>query len=215
MSPGTSWAFSPDGNFFAIGHLFSVDVWDLKMGKWLSRFTGMDVPEFRIGAVTFSGATTVAFLSNSNLAVVCVGALGVLDAETNLSALVVKNPTGTPKERLEIRALAVSADGNRLAVAGMRMASRHSFGDPGAGPVFDVPEHGEIQVWEAFPLRLLVTIQGSADEKFSGVALDPTGNRVAAITTGVRYTPKMNNVMQQGAEHSPTGPYRVVAWDVK
>ena len=79
----------------------------------------MDVPEFRLGAVTFSGATTVAFLSSSNLAVVCGGALAVPDAGTNLSALAVKNPTGTPKERLEIRALAVSADGNRLAVAGM------------------------------------------------------------------------------------------------
>ncbi len=214
MSPGTGWAFSPDGELFAIGHLFAVDVWDLKVGKWISRFTGMDVPEFRIGAVTFSGATTVAFLSNSNLAVVCGGALAVLSVGTNLTPLVVTNPTGTPKERLEIRAFGVSADGKRLAVAGMRMAARKSFGDPGAGPVFDGPQHGEIRVWETVPLRLLVTIRGSADEKFSGVALDSAGKRVVAVTSGVRYTANMNNVMQQAAELSPPGPYRVAAWDV-
>lgn len=214
MSPGTGWAFSPDGELFAIGHPFAVDVWDLKVGKWISRFTGMDVPEFRIGAVTFSGATTVAFLSSSNLAMVCGGALAVLSVGTNLTPVVVANPTGTPKERLEIRAFGVSADGKRLAVAGMRMASRKSYGDPGGGPVFDGPQQGEIQVWEAVPLRLLVTIRGNADEKFSGVALDGSGKRVAAVTSGVRYTAKMNYYMQQAAERSPPGPYRVAAWDV-
>jgi WD40 repeat protein len=214
MSPGTGWAFSSDGNLFAIGRLFAVDLWDFKAGKWLSRFSGMSVPEFRIGAATFTGTTTVAFLSSSNLAVVCGGALAVLSVGTDLSALAVTNPAGTPKERLEIRALAVSADGQRLALAGMRMASRPSAGDPGAGGVFDVPQHGEIQVWNVVPLRLFTTIQGKADEKFGSVALEAAGKRVAAVTTGVRYTAKMTNSAQQSAELSPPGPYRVTTWDV-
>jgi hypothetical protein len=215
MSPGTGWAFSSDGKLFAIGRLFAVDLWDFRVGKWLSRFSGMSVPQFRIGAPTFTGATTVAFLSSSNLAVVCGGALAVLSVGTNLSALTVTNPAATPNERLEIRALAVSADGTRLALAGMRMGPRPSAGDEGAGSVFDVPQHGEIQVWNVDPLRLLTAIQGKADEKFGSVALEATGKRVAAMTTGVRYTAKMTNVAQQGAELSPPGPYRVTEWDVR
>jgi hypothetical protein len=94
------------------------------------------------------------------------------------------------------------------------MGSRPSFGDPGAGAVFDVPQRGEIQVWNAVPLRLLATIKGTAEEKFGAVALDAAGKRVAAVTTGVRYTANMNLSQQQAAERSPLGPYGVEAWDV-
>jgi WD40 repeat protein len=33
MSPGTGWAFSPDGKLFANGRIFAVDLWDLKSGS--------------------------------------------------------------------------------------------------------------------------------------------------------------------------------------
>ncbi len=214
MSPETDWAFSPDGRAFAIGRLFNVDLWDLQRGQWLSRYSGMNVPEFRIGAPTFGGSMTVAFLSTSSLAVVCGGALAVLSVGTNLAALSLTNPASASKERLDIRALAASADGTRLAVAGMRMGSRPSFGDPGAGAVFDVPQHGEIQVWDVNPLRRRMAIKSAAEEKFGSVVLDVAGKRVGAVTTGVRYTAKMNNSQQQQAERNPPGPYRVVVWDV-
>jgi WD40 repeat protein len=106
MSPETDWDFSPDGKAFAIGRVFAVDLWDLESGRWLSRYSGMEVPDFRIGAPTFGGGTRVAFLSTNNLAVVCGGAFVVLSAGTNLTALAVTNPASPPKERLDIRALA-------------------------------------------------------------------------------------------------------------
>ena len=192
--------------------MFAVDLWDLKEGKWLSRFSGMNVPEFRIGSPSLGGVSTVAFLSNSNLALVCGGALAVLSVKTNLTTLAVTNAAATPKERLEIRTLAVSSDGTRLAIAGMRMASRPSLGD--TGTVFDVPQLGEVQVWNAMPLQLLKTIHGAPDEKFGNVAIDAAGKRVVAVTTGVQYTAKMTGPMQQSAEQSPPGPYRVTIWDV-
>jgi len=214
MSPETDWAFSPDGRAFAIGRLFNVDLWDLERGQWLSRYSGMEVPDFRIGGPTFGGAMTVAFLSASNLAVVCGGALAVLSVGTHMTALAVTNPASPSQERLDIRGLGVSANGTRLAVAGMRMGARASMGDPGAGPVFDVPQQGEIQVWDVTPLRRRMTIKGSDEEKFGFVAVDVAGKRVAAVTTGVHYTSRMNNSQQQQVERNPPGPYRVGVWEV-
>jgi hypothetical protein len=47
-----------------------------------------------------------------------------------------------------------------------------------------------------------------------GRLFDVAGKRVGTITTGVRFTPNMNNVLQQQAERNPLGPYQVAVWDV-
>jgi hypothetical protein len=139
-----------------------VVVWDIEAGKWLSRFSGMDVPLIRIGAARYGNAISVAFLSTSNLVAVCGGALAVLRVGADLTLLSVTSPAATTKDALEIRALGVSADGKRLAVAGMRMASRPGAWAAKGDVVFDVPQYGEIQVWDAVQLRLRLTIHGRA-----------------------------------------------------
>lgn len=218
LCPGTDWEFSQDGNILANGRLCAVDAWDLRTGKWLSRYSGEDVPEFRIGGPSFGLATTVAFLSSSNLALICGGALAVLHVESSpFSLVVVTNPAGAgSKERLKIRALSVSADGTRLALAGMRMAWRRSDFNPGLGGVFDVSPRSEIQVWNTMQTRLLVAIRGRSDEKFSCVALDAAGKHVAAVTIGASYTFSMefDQAIKPGPTGNPLKPYRVVVWNL-
>jgi len=118
---------------------------------------------------------------------------------------------------LEIRSLAASGDGRRLAVAGMRMDKRPGAFFGAGGPdsfVYDVPSHGEVQVWDAVALTCLATIQGKADEKFSLVALDETGRRITAVTDGVAYNPGMTGAMQQAAELKPGPARRVYVWEL-
>jgi len=115
---------------------------------------------------------------------------------------------------LEICSLAVSGDGRRLAVAGMRMGWRRSVFAPVGDGVYDVPLYGEVQVWDTVDAKLLRSFQGRPTEKFGNVALDESGQRVAAVTTGVAYHQNMTGTMQQGAERSPAGPLRVSVWDL-
>jgi hypothetical protein len=118
---------------------------------------------------------------------------------------------------LEIRGLAASGDGRRLAVAGMRMDKRPGAPFGAGGPdsfVYDVPSHGEVQVWDAVALTRLATLQGQPDEKFSLVALDETGQRLAAVTDGVAYNSGMTGAQQQAAEMTPPPVRRVYVWEL-
>jgi hypothetical protein len=118
---------------------------------------------------------------------------------------------------LEIRSLAVSGDDRRLAVAGMRMGKRPgTFGGAMYGAfVYDAPMYGEVQVWDAVAMKLLATIKGRPDEKFSLVALDETGGRIAAVTYGVEYNSGMFSAMQQAAELRPALARRVYVWEMR
>jgi len=115
---------------------------------------------------------------------------------------------------LEICSLAVSGDGRRLAVAGMRMGWRRGVFAPAGDGVYDVPMYGEVQVWDAAGAKLLATFKGKSHEKFGNVALDKSGQLVAAVTTGVKYDKNMTGTMQQGMELRPTGLLRVSVWNV-
>jgi hypothetical protein len=119
-------------------------------------------------------------------------------------------------DSLEIRSLAVSGDGRRFAVAGMRMGKRQGVFQPAGTFVFDVPMHGEVQVWDAVGMKLLATLKGKPSEKFALVSLDGTGQRVAAVTTGVEYNSRMSDAAQQGAEWNPKAKasLRVCVWEV-
>jgi hypothetical protein len=118
---------------------------------------------------------------------------------------------------LEIRSLAAAGDGRRLAVAGMRMDKRPGAPLGAGGPgsfVYDVPSHGEVQVWDTVALKCVATIQGQSDEKFTLVALDETGRRIAAVTDGVAYNPGMTGAMQQSAELKPAPARWVYVWEL-
>jgi len=117
---------------------------------------------------------------------------------------------------LEIRSLGASGDGRRLAVAGMRMDKRRAFFGAGGSDsyVYDVPQHAEVEVWDVVAPQRLATIQGKADEKFSLVALDEAGRRIAAVTDGVDYNPGMTGAMQQGAEMKPASVRHVYVWEL-
>lgn len=129
-------------------------------------------------------------------------------------SLLQKSQTLIGKPGLEIRSLAVSGDGRRLAVAGMRMAWRQGvFAPPGDG-LYDVPVNAELQIWDAVEMKLLATIKGRPDEKFAQVALDETGGRVAAVTFGVTYYAKMSFGEQQESERAPASARRVYFWEL-
>ena len=66
----------------------------------------------------------------------------------------------------------------------------------------------------ATPLRLVAALRGAQGEKFGAVALDASGKRVAAVTTGVSYTPRLSGAQQRSLEMAQPGPYRVATWDV-
>lgn len=129
-------------------------------------------------------------------------------------SLLQKQQTLIGNPGFEIRSLAVSGDGRRLAVAGMRMAWRKGVFAPAGDGVYDAPLHAELKVWDAVEMKLLVTIQGRSDEKFARVALNETGGRVAAVTTGVTYNSRMSRTEQQGQELAPASPRRVYVWEL-
>lgn len=129
-------------------------------------------------------------------------------------SLLQKRQTLIGKPGLEIRSLAVSGDGRRLAVAGMRMAWRQGVFAPAGDGVYDVPVNAELQVWDAVEMRLLATIKGRPDEKFAQVALDETGGRVAAVTFGGTYYSKMSFAEQQGSEQAPASTRHAYLWEL-
>jgi hypothetical protein len=98
----------------------------------------------------------------------------------------------------------------------MRMDKRlGTFGGAMSGAfVYDAPRYGEVQVWDAVAMKLLATIKGRPDEKFSLVALNETGGRIAAVTYGVEYNSGMFSAMQQAAELRPASARRVYVWEL-
>ncbi len=129
-------------------------------------------------------------------------------------SLLQKRQTLIEKSGLEIRSMAVSGDGRRLAVAGMRMAWRPGVFVPAGDGVFDSPVNAELQIWDAVEMKLQATIKGRPDEKFAQVALSQTGGRVAVVTTGATYDSKMTGAQQQGLELSPPPSRRVYVWEL-
>ena len=121
----------------------------------------------------------------------------------------IKGPTA-----FEIRDLALSGDGRRLAVAGMRMKSRRGVMAPAGDMVYDVPLHGEVQIWDVASAKVLTTLRGRPTEMFVKVALNQTGDRVAAVHNGVSIQPNWTSAMQQSYARNPTEPLRVTVWDL-
>jgi hypothetical protein len=156
----------------------------------------------------------MAFLSDEKLAVVCNRSeLIVFGLKTNATETLFGGlPSPGSPDSLEIRGLAISGNGQRLAVAGMRRAKRK--GILGGDGVFDVPRYGEVQVWDAVAMKPLATFVGKPSEKFAEVALDHSGQRVAAVTTGVHYNSSMFEAMQFSEEARPRGPRRVYLWQM-
>ena len=220
IKPGFCRALSRDGSLFAVGLEYAqIDLWDLKNEKFLNTFQSSDAP----ARSSSSFATTVAFLANDRLAAVfdaqelsifALTGKSIATADQPVTTLLRHAPMSGP-DSFEIRSLAVSGDGRRMAVAGMRMGKRPGFFAPKGDFVFDVPMHGEIQIWNADDKKLLKTIKGKPSEKFALVTLDATGERIAAVTTGVLYTSRMTGAMQQGEELAPKGTPRVYIWNVK
>ncbi len=222
MVPGSDWAISPGGQLFAIAFPFGVEFWDLKSGQWVSGFSGWEVPGIRSAASQARPAlTSVAFVSSTNLvAVFNQTAVALVDSEPGSSQhpVLLTGINTVPRTSLEIRGLCVSTAAKRFAIAGMRMGVRPAVFAGAGEVVFDVPMYGEIQVWDAGQRKLVSTIQGRSDQKFGCVALDETGKRVAAMTTGVstRTGPsgQRQNVPVTGYERNPTGTFDVEIWDV-
>ncbi len=220
MSPAgglADWSVSPGAEFFAIGYPMAVDLWDLKEGRWLSRVSALENPKLRSAAGQARAArTSICFLSATNVAAVFNEAtLALLNFGNKLTLGPLLDVNGGTKGSLEIRALAVSADGRRLAVGGMRMASRPAIFAGRGEVVFDVPQEAEIQVWDAVQAKLLKRIEGPPGDKFGQVAMDKAGQRVAGVTTGVRYNSAMLGPAQQSAELKRTDSLRVLVWDVR
>lgn len=209
INPGQCRAFNQNGDRFAagLGGNAEVDIWNLESGKCLDTLP----PSLSSG----SHVTDLAFLTGQKLAAVFDWEeLSVFALNTNASTTLLQSPRTMNNDSLEIRSLAVSGDGRRMAVAGMRMGKRPGFWAPKGSFVFDVPMHGEVQVWDAVGMKVLSTIKGNPNEKFSQVALDDSGQRVIAVTTGVQYTPRMNNAMQQSEERAPKASPRVHVWEL-
>ncbi|PYI86963.1 MAG: hypothetical protein DME26_07800 [Verrucomicrobia bacterium] len=209
---GITRAFSQDGRLFAVGLEYAqIDLWNLETGKWLDTLQDSG----RYGLSSSGRVTSLGFLAAQRLAVVFNSLeLSVLERNTNASATLLRYPQMSDSDSLEIRSLVVSGDGNRLAVAGMRMGRRQGFAQPAGTFVFDVPMHGEVQVWDAVGMELVATLKGRPDEKFSRVALDDTGQRVATVTTGVEYHSSMTGAMQQSEELTVKRSLRVCVWNV-
>ncbi len=204
-------AFSASGQLFAVGSPYArVDVWDVGTGQWRQTFQASGMA----ARVSSGRATSMAFLQNSRLAVVFNNTtLGLWSLENEGCAPLI--PEAMPKEsQLEIRGLAVSGDGKRLAVAGMRMGPRQGFLAPPGSFVFDAPMHGEAQVWDTEEGKLLATFKGKSSEKFANVAMDASGGRIAVVSTGVSYAATMTGAEQQSAEMFRPGAPRVTVWRV-
>jgi WD40 repeat protein len=210
ITPGGCRAFDRNGDRFAAGLVGGggqVDIWNLESGKCLDTLQ-----------TTLSGsshATRLAFLTGQRLAAVFdQQQLTILALNTNASTTLIPHPLNTHSNSLEIRSLAVSGDDMRLAVAGMRMGKRPGVWAPKGDMVFDVPMHGEAQVWDAVGMKLLVTIKGMPSEKFSHVALDDSGQCLIVVTTGVEYNPRMSTPMQDSQERAPKKFPRVSVWEL-
>ena len=210
ITPGSCRAFSRDGGQFAVGWNYGeIDLWGLESANYIGV---LQEPGNR-SLSSSTTASSLTFLDGGRLAAVFnQETLLAFSLPTNVSTTLIPRQSGTAKEGSDIRGLAVSGDGRRLVSAGMRMGTQP--GPFSGGTVCDVPMHGEVQVWDSASLKLVATLKGLATEKFSTVALDNTGQRVAAVTTGVAYNPRMGRAMQYSAEYAPQGPRRVYLWDL-
>jgi len=200
-------AFAPVGRrFFTFVESAGVDVWDLDKAQCLG--TWFPGPHRRT-------APAIAALDDHRLAVVAGRHdLWVINPIARTRTVWIAGSPNPGPTALEIRDLALSGDGRRLALAGMRMSPRAGMMAAAGDKVYDVPLHGEVQLWDVATAKVLTTLRGGPTEKFVKVALDHTGNRVVAVHNGVSIKPKWNGAMQQSAAFKPGEPLRVTLWDL-
>lgn len=200
-------AFSPSGKrLFTVLQVTGVDLWDLDQGQCLGTWSPGPFRAHPRAAVALDDHRVAVAVNDHELR--------VIDPIANTRTIwIAGNPVPGPTA-LEIRDIALSADGRRLALAGMRMHSRAGFMAAAGDRVFDVPGHGEVQIWDVTTARLLTTFKGRPHEKFVRVALNPSGSRAAAVHNGVFIKPSWTAAMQQSGAFRPTEPLRVTLWDV-
>jgi WD40 repeat protein len=208
-------ALSSAGRDFAVGTDYGeVDLWNLETGDWEG---------FVIGP---SGmASSVLFMPDGRL-VALFNQLDLAIYQTNTGPrtdlLVQKRQMRNPgSEVLETHSLAASADGQRLAIGGIRAGARRGVLDRSA-IIHDVPRDGEVQVWDVATGKKLTSFNGSAGEVFGVVALDRGGKRVAGVS-GIQFASILTGTLQRtvGPPTSPTvtpavrpGPLKVSVWDI-
>ncbi len=200
-------AFAPTGHrFFSVLEGADVDAWDLDQAKCLGTWHP---------GPTRGRASAIVALDDHRVAIsINDHELRVIDPIANTKVLWIAGHPIPGPTALQIRDLALSGDGRRLAVAGMRMKSRPGVMAPAGDVVYDVPLHGEVQVWDVATAKVLTTLQGRPTEKFVKVAVDHTGSRVAAVHNGVSIKPNWTSAMQQSLSRTPTEPLRVTVWEL-
>ena len=207
MEPNGRNAFAPTGHrFFSVLEGADVDVWDLDQARCLGTWHPGPT-RGRASAIVALDDHRVANSVNDH-------ELRVIDPIANTKTILIAGHPIPGPTALEIRDLALSGDGRRLAVAGMRMKSRPAVMAPAGDVVYDVPLRGEVQVWDVATAKVLTTLQGRPTEKFVKVAVDHTGSRVAAVHNGVSIQANWTTATQQHYARNPTEPLRVTVWDL-
>ena len=205
--PGMCRAMSHDGRFFAVGgERRRIDLWDLDR-KTLVSSTKSTVSAGYVTALAIGASNQIAAVINSF-------ELHRLDSQLKTDTVLFTPSTiTTERSRFVISAIAVSGDGQRIAIAGMRVGSRPGFFGGAGEVVWDVPIAGEVQLWDTLSGKRRATFSGRADEKFLEVALDVSGSKIAAVAAGVHYRPAMTGAMQQSEELRPNKPVRISVWE--
>jgi hypothetical protein len=107
-------------------------------------------------------------------------------------------------EVLEMHSMGISADGNRLAIGGIRAGSRRGVLDWSA-IVHDVPLGGEIQVWNIAAGSKLTAFNSPTGEVFGVVALDRGGKRLAGVR-GIQFASMLTGTLQRTPGRPPGPP---------
>lgn len=207
MGPQGLNTFASTGHrFFRVLEGSSVDAWDLDQAKCLGTW--------HPGPMRGHASAVVAL--DDHRVAVAVGdfELRVVDPIANTKVVWIAGNPIKVATAFHIRDLALSGDGRRLAVAGMRMKSRRGVMAPAGDMVYDVPLHGEVQLWDVASAKVLTTFRGRPTEMFVKVALNQTGDRIAAVHNGVSIRPNWTSAMQQAYSRNPTEPLRVTVWDL-
>ncbi len=211
-------ALSSTGRDFAVGKDYGeVDLWSLESGGWEGFVVGPS------GMASSSHcASSVLFMPDGRL-VAQFNHLDLAIYQTNAGPrtdllVQMRNPGS---EVLEMHSMGISADGNRLAIGGIRAGSRRGVLDWSA-IVHDVPLGGEVQVWDTATGKKLATFRSPAGEVFGVVALDRGGKRVAGVS-GIQFASMLTGTLQQtpgrplGPPVTPAvrqGPLKVSVWDI-